>query len=157
VHAGSALGDLAGAARSYEEARDCAATGLVIDATAGLAAIAFARGDTARSAAHVATILPALRTSVPAGMKEPARVHLTCYRVLSSSCDPQTADILVAGHKRLQDQAGVIENKFARQRFLDAFPAHRELLQAWRKRQIHAAITIERIPPPAYIPAQTAD
>ena len=52
-HAGVVLGDLGGAANSYEEARRCGGTGLVVDATASLAALAAMRGDVAQAATSV--------------------------------------------------------------------------------------------------------
>jgi DNA-binding SARP family transcriptional activator/predicted ATPase len=143
-HARSALGDLAGAASAYGEARDPSGTGLAIDANAALAWLAFTQGDAVRATSHIATLLSALQSGQLAGVEEPVRVYLTGYRILSARRDPRAAELLVAGHALLQDHAAALDDD-ARQAFLNMIPANRELLCAWREYLARTPIAIDSV------------
>jgi DNA-binding SARP family transcriptional activator/predicted ATPase len=99
-----------------------------------LARVALAQGDAAQAAALVAPVLPDLEQTAPPGLEEPALAYLTCYRALIAWGDARADAVLATGHALLQERAGQFGDDERRARFLDALPAHRDLLAAWRAR-----------------------
>jgi len=133
-HALAGLGSLTEAADAYRQALTTRREFLVAEPTAGLARVALAQGDLAGAQAHVDGILdymadrPALE-----GTKEPLRIYLTCYRVLSANGDRRAAEILDTAYRLLQERAATIEDENLRRSYLENVPAHREIVALWEK------------------------
>ena len=109
------------------------------DASAGLARVALAQGDTA---AAMQALEPLLALGAKAGADDnplegvefPRLVEWTCHRVLASAGepgDPRAAEWLTRAHEALQAQAATITDAALRQGFLRNIPAHREIVAAW--------------------------
>jgi tetratricopeptide (TPR) repeat protein len=141
-HIRLALGDLAGAANAYEEARASARLSPAIDAEAGLARIDLARGDTRQALVRVAALLPSILSETPAAIEDPVRTYLACYRTLIACGDPRAPQLLATGHAWLHERAAAIDNPDARRRFLQVPPHHRELLSVWREASQHDSVVI---------------
>ena len=109
------------------------------DASAGLARVALAQGDTGAA-------LQALESSLALGARTgaddnplegaelPRLVEWTCHRVLSDRGDPRAAEWLARAHESLQVQAATIADAALRQSFLCNIPVHREIVAAWTSR-----------------------
>jgi WD40 repeat protein/DNA-binding SARP family transcriptional activator/predicted ATPase len=103
---------------------------LGVEAEAGLARLAVARGDLAQAQTHVTNILPTLDFHPQAGMDEPFEIYLTCHQVLAASNDPAAATVLQRGYDLLQAYARQIPDHDLRESFLNKAPVHRALHQA---------------------------
>jgi hypothetical protein len=90
-------------------------------------------GDLEQAQAQVEEVLSTMQTLGLQGFDQPARVLLTCYRVLSDGRDPRAGEVLQKGHRLLQECAATIEDQSQRRSFLEKVPANRELLAAWRE------------------------
>lgn len=127
-----ALGRLAVAEAAFVAARDSLdALGLerlAVEAIAGLAAVALARGDL--DGARRAAVL-VLERAGPAwrmdGLDEPERVCLACFDALRACGDPGADAVLAAGWSALQARAARIADPARRLRLLAASPLHRRL------------------------------
>jgi len=109
------------------------------DASAGLARVALAQGDTGAA-------LQALESSLALGAKTgaddnplegaefPRLVEWTCHQVLSDRGDPRAAEWLARAHAALQAQAATITDAALRHGFLCNIPVHREIVAAWTTR-----------------------
>jgi hypothetical protein len=142
-HVGNAEESLGGdAAAAFEQARVVAAAidnPIRLDALAGLARVALARGDTVAARAHAREIVAHLEGGgTLEGTHEPRRIELTCHRVLASAGDPGGDALLEAAHRALQVAAGAIADSRLRQGFLDNVPEHREIVAAWAARGARA-------------------
>ena len=130
----AAAGHLAGADDAYRRAVGSelarGAPSLALAATAGLSGVALARRDLPGAVRGVETIWECLRARTLAGVEEPARLAVTCARVLRAAGDPRAAAILAAGRDLVLARAAQFAEG-ARRRFLEAIPAHRELLRPW--------------------------
>jgi DNA-binding SARP family transcriptional activator/tetratricopeptide (TPR) repeat protein/class 3 adenylate cyclase len=103
-----------------------------LDATAGLARLAEAQGDTSLALQHVEVLLEHLSTGPVDGALEPLRVYLTCYRILAAHGDPRASQILKEGHRLLMARAASIDDAALRHSYLEHVAANRELLAAAR-------------------------
>ena len=109
------------------------------DASAGLARVALAQGDTAAAMQALEPLL-ALGAKTGAddnpleGVEFPRLVEWTCHRVLASAGDPRAAEWLARAHEALQAQAATIADAALRQGFLCNIPVHREIVAAWATR-----------------------
>ena len=134
----AALGQLAAARHAYREAY---ARALEIgsawrhDASAGLARVALAAGDTA---AALAALQPLLDHAVASGTLDgtdyPRLIELTCHQALARAGDPRAADWLTRAHGALIAQADSLTDATLRQGFLHNIPHHRAILAAWTRR-----------------------
>ena len=157
VNAGLALGDaelalgrVAEARQAYTQAH---AGALEIgsanqhDASAGLARVALAEGDTA---AELAALQPLLDHVAAGGSLDaaeyPRLIELTCHQALARAGDPAAADWLARAHSALMAQADAIgrdgsqhdADPALRQGFLSNIPHHREIVAAWARARTDA-------------------
>ena len=109
------------------------------DASAGLARVALAQGDTDAAMQALESLL-ALGAKTSAddnpleGVEFPRLVEWTCHRVLASAGDPRAAEWLARAHEALQAQAATIADAELRQGFICNIPVHREIAAAWATR-----------------------
>jgi tetratricopeptide (TPR) repeat protein len=131
-HALASLGHLTEAADAYGQAlglrRKLGEHNLAMEALAGLARVAQTQGDLARAQSLVKEILKHLEANTLDGAREPLRVYLTCYRVLSAVQDPRAQAILDTAFSQLQEQAAKITDEDMRRSFMENVPVHREIL-----------------------------
>ena len=75
-----------------------------LEALAGLARLAMARGEPSQAMVHVHEILEHLKAHTLDGTYEPFRIYLTCYRVLGAAGDARANDLLESGIHRASDR-----------------------------------------------------
>ena len=108
---------------------------LAAEPLGGLARAALEEGRMADAVEITQWILPQLEAGDLDGTEEPVRVYLNAYVVLSRARDARAAGLLEKGVAFLQARAELIREAEARQIFLYNIPSHRELLEAWERRQ----------------------
>jgi class 3 adenylate cyclase/tetratricopeptide (TPR) repeat protein len=106
-----------------------------VEALAGLARVRQAHGDLLQAQHHVEEILTYLETASFDGIDEPARVYLTCYRVLRANGDPRAHDILERGYRFLQERAAKISDEGERRSYLENVAANREIVSEYERWQ----------------------
>ena len=131
-----AQGDTDGAQAAFTASRDLYhglhLPHLALEAIAGLAAVALARGQTARALDQVETILAQRAAGLSLeGTEEPARIQLICHQVLVAADDGRADAVLREACEALLSRAQRITDPARRRTFLQAVPYHRELLAAW--------------------------
>ncbi len=137
-----ALGRLAEARQAYTQAQAVAQEiddPMQHDASAGLARVALAEGDTAAALAAVAALKPLLDFVAAGGTldgtEDPRQIELTCHQVLQRAGDPRAAEWLQRAHTALMAQADAIGRSASyaglRQGFLQNIPHHRAIVAAW--------------------------
>ena len=136
AHAELALGNQAAAEADFRHAQSLG-TELDhpqrLDATAGLARTALARGAADEAAAHIETLLAHLAQQGSFdGAESPQRVHLDCYLVLHRLGDPRAATVLDDAYRELQAQAALISDPGLRECFLTRIAENRDIAQAWQ-------------------------
>ncbi len=109
------------------------------DASAGLARVALAQGDSDAAMQALASLLPlGTRTGGDdnpfEGAEFPRLVEWTCHRVLARAGDPRAAEWLARAHAALQARAATIADAELRQGFICNIPVHREIAAAWAAR-----------------------
>ena len=133
-HAALGVGQPAAAAEAYEQAlvidQQAGAPHLEIEAVGGLARVALDEGDFVRAATRAADVLDFLTTGSTEGTEEPARLYLTCGRVLEALGDRRAPGLYGAAHGLLEEQASRLDAA-ERQDFLQRLPAHRAVAAAW--------------------------
>jgi class 3 adenylate cyclase/tetratricopeptide (TPR) repeat protein len=119
--------------QSYALRCDMGQPNMAMESLAGQARVAWAQGDWPQASAHVEKILNYLDTGTLNGADDPVRVYLSCYRVLQASGDERTVVLLQTACTMLEERASKIDHDQLRQSFLEAIPAHREVMQemAW--------------------------
>ena len=144
-HALTALGRLSEAEQAYQKASDSGyATGRPrqsIEARAGLARVAVARGDTDLALIQVKEILAYMEANTPPkgsshpldGTQEPFRIYLTCCQVLKANNDPRAPIILTDAYNLLQTRAANISDEELRNCFLNNVAANREIVEEFKK------------------------
>jgi DNA-binding SARP family transcriptional activator/predicted ATPase len=134
-HALFGLDDLQGAREAYQQATDLVALlglqHLHCETATDLARVVLAQGDLVQAAALVAAVEPVLEKPTLVGLAEPVLAYLTGYHVLRAVGDARADGVLAAGHTLLEARAAQFVDAARRSRFLNALPAHRELLAAW--------------------------
>lgn len=119
-------------------------TALPLEVTAGLASVSLEAGNLAPAQAHVEEILDSLNASTTepgaglAGAADPFCVYLICYQVLREAEDPRALDVLGTAHALLQKLAATIDDGRLRRSFLEVMPAHREIRDAWQRKDERA-------------------
>jgi tetratricopeptide (TPR) repeat protein len=100
-------------------------------ASAGLARVALAEGNTA---AALAALQPMFNHVAVGGTLDntdhPRQIELTCHQALASAGDPHAADWLARAHHALMAQAAAISDAALCQGFLQHIPFHREIVAA---------------------------
>ncbi len=111
---------------------------LTLESRAALAQLALEEGTTRDSLdvaqKHIEDILYALQSQTLANSSGAARIYLACYRVLLGLGDGRAELVLEQAHQLLQERAALLPDSGARQRYLEAVPANREIITAWRER-----------------------
>lgn len=136
-HRAVAQGLLADAATHYRaviEARQrLGHTHLLNQGWAGLAAVAWRRGEMHDALAFVERCWPSIVAGQIQG-EEPMPVYLTCYELLSSLGDSRATVVLDQALSQLNRQIQALgDNELARQTYMHAVPSHRALLAAARQ------------------------
>jgi ATP/maltotriose-dependent transcriptional regulator MalT len=117
------------ALRGYERLRK---PFLAIGAQAGLAQVAYQRGDLPAALAYVEEILHYVTDHPVAGSAERAQLYLTCATVLDTSGDDRAAAVAALGAQQLRDQAAAINDPTLRQGLLEV-ATNRTLLESTEK------------------------
>ncbi|MFZ6026389.1 MAG: tetratricopeptide repeat protein [Chloroflexota bacterium] len=102
-----------------------------IEPLAGLADIAFVKGNLPDAQRYVEDVLSGLATVTPDGIRDPVRVCLVCYRVLKVDQDRRADEILATGYHYLQKRVKNVISEPLRSSYLQNIPSHRELLAEW--------------------------
>ncbi len=136
----AALGQLEEAAAAYRQAvslrRDLAGTIQTVEPLAGLAHVCLRQSNLAQARGYVDEILRYLDASPLDGIEEPARVYLTCYRVLGATGDPRAPQALASAYELIQNRAAHIADEAMRRSFLENVAANREVVAAYRALQV---------------------
>lgn len=136
AHAFVALGRFDDATSHYHKAlairRELKQETMHLEPTAGLARIALAQQNASQIREYSEAIWQATQKdpNLP-DTHERIRVYLTGFRCFQAVEDGRAAELLAAGHKLLMKMANLITRDEQRQSFLDAIPAHREMLTIW--------------------------
>ena len=126
----------AAARQAYAQARQQAmeiGIPLQHEASAGLARVALADGDTAAALAALQPLLDHVAAGGSFSDTEERLIELTCHQALARAGDPRAADWLARAHTALTDAAATITDAALRECFLRNVPYHREILAAWSK------------------------
>jgi tetratricopeptide (TPR) repeat protein len=130
-----ALGRTSAALKSFQRARTAAfahADARLHDASAGIAQVALAQGDTQVAMQAIEALMEHLETHVTLeGTESPRRILLTCHQVLLSARDLREAALLERAHRELQQRAATLSDPALRQGFLNNIPEHREIVATW--------------------------
>jgi tetratricopeptide (TPR) repeat protein len=134
LHLGYALLELeqlAAAALAFDHAqagwRTLNQTHLVMEATAGLAAVALQRGDFGEARVQIDPVLDYLATHPLHAADEPFQVYLTCYQVVRAQNDPRAAQVLAEAHQQIAARLALLPDEQTRHAFLNNIPAIRAL------------------------------
>jgi tetratricopeptide (TPR) repeat protein len=137
-HAAAGVGQTATAAGAYEQAlaldRAAGVRQQEIEALAGCARVALARGDLVHAASAAATVLDFLAATPSDGAEEPVRLYLTCARVLEALGDQRAPGLVGAAYTLLEEQAEGL-GAGEREALLQRLPAHRAVAAAWQAQQ----------------------
>lgn len=105
------------------------------DASAGLARVALAAGDTAAAMAALKPLLDHVAAGgTMDGTDYPRQIELTCHLVLVRAGDPRASNWLALAHGELMAQAEALADTTLRQGFLQNIPYHRAVVEAWAQR-----------------------
>ncbi len=108
--------------------------GRVMEALGGLASIAMLRGDLAGARGYVNEIRTYLSAYDLNGTDEPAKLHLTCCRVLRLTGQTDAArEVLAEGYELLEKRASMIELDEMRSSYLGQVSENNELLKLWEQ------------------------
>jgi class 3 adenylate cyclase len=129
-----ALGHHAAATTAYERAEALGreiGLGVELDARAGRARVALARGDVAGAMSLVAPLLAA--ADGPMDGANARLVLLTCFRVLAAAGESGAERLLDSAHEALQRRAATISDDALRQSFLVRIAEHAQIVAAWQR------------------------
>lgn len=98
---------------------------LIVEAQAGLAAVASAQDQCTQALALVEEILPIFEKQPQFGLHEPFQVYLTCYRTLAAQHDERAAPLLQRAQAHLHLYVRSITDPALRHSFLENVPLHR--------------------------------
>lgn len=134
-HSLAGLGSLEEAAEAYRQSvaiwRSRGQHYRATEPLAGLAGVYAAKENPGEARILVEEILRYRSDGAFAGVEEPIRVEFTCYRVLAASGDPRARELLAASHRLLEARAAEISDEELRRCYLEAVPAHRQVMEAW--------------------------
>jgi predicted ATPase/DNA-binding SARP family transcriptional activator len=127
--------------RRWDEARSLFARSLqhwqamghaasIVETRAGLAEVAWHKGELAEARALVDEVEPFLHRHDLSGAKEPLRVYLTCYNILQAYDSRRAVAMLQRAASLLQAQAARITDAGLRRTFLEDVAAHRAINSA---------------------------
>ncbi|MCU7369637.1 AAA family ATPase [Paucibacter sp. O1-1] len=110
------------------------------EASAGLARVALAEGDTAGALAALQPVLDHVAAGGSLDHIDERQVELSCHQALARAGDPRADHWLVRAHGALMAQADAISRNSTdttlRQGFLQNIPHHREIVAAWAQRDV---------------------
>ena len=131
-HAQAALGRPAKAIKTYQQALalrlELEQPHRAIEIEAGLARAFLDQDDLTQARQHTAKILPYLESDNFYGAREPFRIYLTCYQVLSAAQDLRAHSLLETAHRLLHEWAAKIEDVRLRRSFLENISTHRAIV-----------------------------
>ncbi len=134
----AALGRLDAARQEYGQAHSRAleiGSAWQHDASAGLARVALAAGDTAAALAALQPLLDHVAAGGTLdGTDYPRQIELTCHHALARASDPRAADWLARAQVALMAQAEALTDAMLRRGFLQNIPHHRAIVEAWARR-----------------------
>ncbi|MBU1878664.1 MAG: tetratricopeptide repeat protein, partial [Chloroflexi bacterium] len=137
AHALAALSRWPAAADAYGQAltirQELDQPHLAVEARAGLARVALARGDLAVAVAQVVEIQRYLDDHPLDGTEEPGRVYWTCYQVWQAVQDPRAPALLEAAYHLLQERSARIGDAGLRRSFLQRVAIHRAIIDEWQE------------------------
>jgi tetratricopeptide (TPR) repeat protein len=108
-------------------------THLAIEPRAALAEVSLARGGVGEAFNHINRVMQHLVDRTADGLDEPARLYLSCFRVLSQLDDRRAIDVLNEGYGFLSARAERITEEAARTAYLYGVDANRELITIWNE------------------------
>ncbi len=133
-HARAAMGEVDEACDCYRRAqalhRESGEQGHALDALAGLARAALSLGQVQVARGHVEEMLTYLGHHSLYAAKEPLRVYLACWQILSAAGDPRAGEVLRSAYRALHEQAERIPDPALRRSFLENVAVHREIAAA---------------------------
>jgi class 3 adenylate cyclase/tetratricopeptide (TPR) repeat protein len=136
-HALLELGEVVEAGQVYQEAfelrRDAGEMNRAMEPLAGLARVAWLRGDRSSAALRVAEIVPHLEHHSLAGCEEPLRVYLTCYQILTATQAPAGLTLLQQAYELLSERAAKLTDPSCQRSFLEDVVVHRRIRLAWQQ------------------------
>jgi DNA-binding SARP family transcriptional activator/predicted ATPase/Tfp pilus assembly protein PilF len=103
------------------------------EAQAGLAQAYLVQGDLSQALTQAEIVMAYLDRHPLAGIVEPFRVYLTCYRILQANQDRRAWMVLETAQRLLQERAASIANEELRRMFLANIPAHREIIREFQR------------------------
>jgi len=106
-------------------------------ALSGMAEIELARDNSLQAQVYVDEIITLLESGLSLDATDnhfPARIRLTCVRVLQANQDPRADDFLQEAFAELQQLANKIDQPERRRVFLNNTPWHREIMSLMGKR-----------------------
>ena len=131
-HALAALGDVTKATACYERAvairQAVSQFHLIPEPLAGLIELALARGDLPTALAHSETILATYAQTHLAGVEEPSRIILACYRSLLLAEDTRARPLLLQAAQQLRERAARLTNPNQQATFCQDVAANRTRL-----------------------------
>ena len=135
------LGDLAGATQAFQEACQqfdtLHITPSALEATAGLARLALAQGETNQAQTHAQHLWDHLREHGMGSLFPEA--NLACAQVFRALGNPEAArEVIEGGYNNLIERSNTISNPDWRQSFLHNVPENKQLLHAWQQLQMLA-------------------
>jgi len=132
-HALLGLGQVDEAEAAYRQSlhlrRQTGQQDLALEAQAGLARVALARGDLEQARRWVEEVWRGLEATTLEGTEEPLRIYLTCGRVLQAAGDPRAGEVFQAASRLLHERAGRIKDEGLRRQFLQEVAVHREVVR----------------------------
>ncbi len=134
-----AMGDVAGARRRLEEARDLAMsqqalTALAVECDAYLAKCAALEGRMDEARTHVRLASDHLKAHGWTGMGNPQAVYLYCAEVFDALGETENLrEHLELAHQEFMDVANHIDVPEWRQSFLENVPEARALMEMWER------------------------
>jgi len=96
--------------------------------------VALAEGEVGEATARATNVLAYLEAQSLAGCEAPGAVVLTCYQALQATRERRAVEALRLGSVIIEQRVAVLLPE-DRERYLDVFPARRQVLIAWRDLQ----------------------
>ncbi len=103
-----------------------------VENLSALAEAHMGQGEAAQALELVERILAHLANHTLEGCWEPARIYLTCYRVLKDQADPRAVDVLRAAYSFVMELAGRFQDEERKRSFLENVAIHRAIVREWR-------------------------
>ena len=125
-------GRLAEAADAFSRARTAWLalndSDLLMEATAGEAAVALRQGNQAVALAKAETVLAYMEEHTLEGADEPFQIYLSLYRVLQANDDSRALVLLAEACQLIEQRASLLPDGETRRTFLVNIPAHQAIM-----------------------------